>query len=247
MRITWALFKVDVIKLIKTPIIIIFGIAAPIFFMVVQASMYTDNVEFMNQQVEMLDISLPMCSLMSIAVLGIGNVGVGLAHTRTVYFLKRLKATPAKKSHYIIANFMVQLLVMFLTILTLCVIASVKFGVSLVGHNMLEFFGVLILSFLMCYFIGMFIGSVCEDPKSSQSVSMFVYFVCIFLGGFTFPIEFMPSGLKTVAYMIPTTHAVKIVQRDWNNLRIYDSYHLYVVLVFTTVFGLMTVKFFKYE
>lgn len=247
MRIIWALFKVELIKLIKTPVIIIFGIVAPVFFMVVQASMYTTDVEFMNQQVRMLDISLPMCSLMSIAVLGIGNVGVGLAHTRTVYFLKRLKATPVKKSHYIIANFIVQLLVMLLTILTLCVIATVKFGVNLVGHNMLKFSGGLILSFLMCYFIGMFIGSICEDPKSSQSVSMFVYFVCIFLGGFTFPIEFMPSGLKTVANMIPTTHAVKMVQRIWNDIPNYDSHHMYVVLAFTVVFGLLTVKFFKYE
>lgn len=247
MRITWALFKVELIKLIKTPIIIIFGIAAPVFFMVIQASMYTNNVEFMNQQVKMLDISLPMCSLMSIAVLGIGNVGVGLAHTRTVYFLKRLRATPVKKSHYIIANFMVQLLVMILTIFSLCAIATIKFGVDLRGHNILAFLGGLILSFLMCYFIGMFIGSVCEDPKSSQSVSMFVYFVCIFLGGFTFPIEFMPSGLKNVAYMIPTTHAVKFVQQIWINLPAYNSYHMYVVIAFTVVFGILTIKFFKYE
>lgn len=92
---------------------------------------------------------------------------------------------------------------------------------------MVKFIGVLVLSFLMCYFIGMFIGSVCEDPKTSQSVSMFVYFVCIFLGGFTFPIEFMPSGLQKVAYMIPTTHAVKMVQRVWNGLSIYDVHHTY--------------------
>lgn len=31
MRITWALFKIEFIKLIKTPVIIVFGIAAPIF------------------------------------------------------------------------------------------------------------------------------------------------------------------------------------------------------------------------
>lgn len=247
MRITWALFKVELLKLIKTPIIIIFGIAAPIFFMVIQSSMFTSDVEFMNQQVKMLDISLPMCTLMSIAVLGIGNVGVGLSHTRTVYFLKRLKATPTKKIHYIAANFLVQLLVLVLTIGILCTIASLKFGVNLMAHHLAKFIGVLVVSFLMCYFIGMFIGSVCEDPRSSQSVSMFVYFVCIFLGGFTFPIEFMPDGIKTVAYVIPTTHAVKIVQRVWNGLSIYDSYHMYVVLGFTLLFGLLTIKFFKYE
>lgn len=247
MRITWALFKVELIKLIKTPIIIIFGIAAPIFFMIIQSSMFTSDVTFMDQQVAMLDISLPMCSLMSIAVLGIGNVGVGLAHTRTVFFLKRLRATPVKKMHYIMANFMVQLLVLILTIAILCVIAVTKFGVDLTTHHMVKFIGVLVLSFLMCYFIGMFIGSVCEDPKTSQSVSMFVYFVCIFLGGFTFPIEFMPSGLQKVAYMIPTTHAVKMVQRVWNGLSIYDVHHTYVVLGFAVVFMLLTVKFFKYE
>lgn len=247
MRITWALFKIEFIKLIKTPVIIVFGIAAPIFFMILQSSMNTNDVQFMNQQVKLLDISLPMCSLMSVAVLGIGNVGVGLAYTRTIYFLKRLKATPAKKSHYIMANFMVQLLVVLLTIFSLCVTASVKFGVDLGSHNLLKFLGGLILSFLMCYFIGMFIGSICEDPRASQSVSMFVYFVSVFLGGFTFPIEFMPSGLKTVAYMLPTTHAVKFVQRIWNNLPIYNSYHTYVVIGFTIVFGLLTIKFLKYE
>lgn len=108
MNITWALFKVEAIKLIKTPIIIIFGIAAPVFFMIIQSSIFNNGVDFANQKVSMLDMSLPMCALMSIAVLGIGNVGVGLSHTRTVNYLKRLKATPAKKHHFIFANLILQ-------------------------------------------------------------------------------------------------------------------------------------------
>lgn len=247
MYITWALFKVEFVKLLKTPVIIVFGIAAPVFFMIIQSSMFGDNAAFADRQVSMLDMSLPMCTLMSIAVLGIGNVGIGLAHARTVYFLKRLRATPAKKVHYITANFMLQLLVMMFTISILCVIAAVRFKVDLSAHNMPGFLGVSALSFLMCYFIGMFIGSVCVDPRTSQSVSMFVYFVSVFLGGFTFPVELMPGVMRAIAYAIPTTHAVKITQLAWNNLPVMESRHFYVVLAFTLLFGGLTVKFFRYE
>lgn len=136
---------------------------------------------------------------------------------------------------------------MALTITILCVIAVTKFNVDIKSHTIPAFLFVLLLSFLMCYFIGMFIGSVCEDPRSSQSVSMFVYFVCIFLGGFTMPIELMPSFLKKICYLIPTTHAVKIVQYAWNNVSILTSYHFWVVVAVTVLFGGLTVKFFKYE
>lgn len=247
MDITKALFKIEFKKLLKTPIILIFGMIAPIFFLVMQASMFNSNIAFGEKSVSMLDMSLPMCALMSIAVLGVGNVGVGISFTRTVGFLKRLRVTPAKKSHYITANFLVQVIGMLLTVATLFIVAALGYSVDLSSHNIPLFLLLVALNFLMCYFIGMFIGSVCEDPRVSQSVSMGVYFLFIFLGGFTFPIEMMPELIQKLTIIIPTTHAVKIMQYAWNEVNIFTDYHFIYVLVTTLIFGILTFKFFRYE
>lgn len=112
---------------------------------------------------------------------------------------------------------------------------SMVFGVA----APILFFSILLLDFLMCYFIGLFLGSVFKDPKVSQTVAMIVYFEFVFLGGFTFPIEIMPKFMQTIAYIMPTTHAVKVLQFAWNGTDLLAGYHLLVVAITTFIFGVL--------
>ena len=247
MNIFSGLFKIELKLLLKQPISMIFGVAAPILFLMMQAEIFKNGIEFQSQNVNMVDVALPMFALMSIAVLAVGNVGIGLAYSRVLKFLKRLRLTPTKKYHYIGANLLVQILVAIVTLIVMFILVSVVYSVKVFNHNLLLFFLILLLDFLMCYFIGLFLGSVFKDPKVSQTVAMIVYFAFVFLGGFTFPIEIMPRFMQIVAYIMPTTHAVKVLQFAWNGTNLFADFHLLVVAVTTLIFGALSFKAFKFQ
>lgn len=247
MKIISSLFKIEFKMLLKTRVMMLFGIVTPICMFLIQASMVKSQFTFSNKSVHMIDMALPMYSLMSIAVLGVGNVGSGLAYTRTIKFLKRLRLTPVKSIHYIAAVFLVQLIMVTVTILGILGTASFGYSVNLTQHNLFIFGLVLFLAYLMCFFIGIFVGSISKDPKTSQSISMTVYFLLLFLGGFTFPFELMPKPIQIIANMLPTTHAVKVLEYAWNGVSVFTDYHLLIVCLVIVVFSAASIKFFRYE
>lgn len=247
MSIIQSLFKVELKILLKTRVIVMFGIIAPICMFMLQASMFKNQFSFGNKSVHMIDMALPMYALMAIAVLGVGNVGAGLAYTRIIKFLKRIRLTPVKSIHYIVALFLVQLIVVAITISGMLGVASFGFSVNLWQHNILIFSLTLFLAYLMCFFIGIFVGSISKDPKVSQSISMSVYFLLIFLGGFTFPIELMPKPIQTISYLLPTTHAVKVLEYAWNGMNIFTDYNMLVVCLVILIFSVASIKFFRFE
>lgn len=242
-----ALFKLEWKKLLRTPIILGFGIVAPLFFLVVQSEITSNQISLYGVDVSPVDYSFPMFAFMSIVVLAIGNVGIGLSYTRGIKFFKRLKLASVKSIQYITANLFVQLICATLTIIILTIVAMTRYGVSLEGRNILLFISMLIISFAMCYFIGVFIGNATTDPKSSQSISMIVYFIIIFLGGVTYPLEIMPKFMQNIALLLPTTHAVKILQLAWNGGTLFEGIHFIYVIATTIIFGILSIKFFKYE
>lgn len=242
-----ALFQLEAKKLLRTWIILGFGVAAPLFFLIMQTEVSNNSLELYGMEIAPIDFTFPMFAFLSVVVLAIGNVGIGFAYMRSIYFFRRLRLASVKSTQFITANFLVQLLCAIFTIILLFAVATTQYSMSLDGKNLFIFGSILFLSFMMCYFIGVFIGNLTTDPKTSQTLSMGVYFVIIFLGGVTFPTELMPDFMQSVANVLPTTHAVKILQISWNGGDIWESYHLIYVMVTTVVVGLLSFRFFKYD
>ncbi|MDX8361624.1 ABC transporter permease [Cytobacillus sp. IB215316] len=242
-----ALFQLEVKKLLRTWIILGFGVIAPIIFLVMQTEVSNNSIEIYGMEIAPIDFVFPMFAFLSVVVLAIGNVGIGFSYMRSIYFFRRLRLASVKSTHFIFANFLVQLLCAIFTVVLLVVVAATRYSLTLEGKSYLTFGSLLLLSFIMCYFIGVFIGNLTTDPKTSQTLSMIIYFVIIFFGGVTYPIELMPDFMQKVAYILPTTHAVKILQISWNGGDIWQSYHLVFVLAITIIAGILSLRFFKYD
>ncbi|QVY61977.1 ABC transporter permease [Cytobacillus gottheilii] len=242
-----ALFELEVKKLLRTWIILGFGVIAPIFFLVMQTEISNNTLELYGMEVAAIDFTFPMFAFLSIVVLAIGNVGIGFSYMRSIYFFRRLRLASVKSIQFITANFFVQFLCALFTLIVLIAVAATRYSLTLEGKNLLSFGLILVLSFMMCYFIGVFIGNLTTDPKTSQTLSMAVYFVIIFLGGVTYPVELMPDFMQSIANILPTTHAVKVLQISWNGGDIWEEIHLIYIMVTTALFALLSVKFFKYD
>ncbi|MDX8365244.1 ABC transporter permease [Cytobacillus sp. IB215665] len=242
-----ALFQLEVKKLLRTWIILGFGVIAPILFLVMQTGISNKTLELYGLEIAPIDYTFPMFAFLSVVVLAIGNVGIGFSYMRSIYFFRRLRLASVKSTQFIFANFLVQLLCAIFTIILLVVVSTTGYSLSLEGKSFVTFGFLLLLSFVMCYFIGVFIGNLTTDPKTSQTLSMIVYFVIIFLGGVTFPFEALPDFMQKISYMLPTTHAVRILQISWNGGDIWQSYHMEFVFVTTIIAGILSIRFFKYD
>ncbi|WP_062352638.1 ABC transporter permease [Bacillus kwashiorkori] len=247
MNIVNALFELELKKLSRTWIILGFGIIAPIFFLIMQTEISNNTLELYGMEISPIDYSFPMFAFLSVVVLAIGNVGIGFAYMRSIYFFRRLRLASVKSGQFITANFLVQLLCAIFTLILLVIVATTRYSLGLEGRSLLLFSMILFLSFIMCYFIGVFIGNLTTDPKTSQTLSMAVYFIIIFLGGVTFPIELMPDFMQKIANILPTTHAVKVLQISWVGGDIWQSYHLIYLMATTVIFAFLSVRFFKYD
>ena len=241
------LFILELKKLLRTPTVILFGVGAPIVFLIFQAEMFSHTIDFNDHEISILEYAFPLYAFLSVIVLAFGNVGAGIAYTRSTGFLKKLKLASVSHLDFIIAHFLVQLVVASLTIVMMFSIATVFYDLTFAERNILLFVGLLLLTLMMCYAIGVFLANLSKDPLASQSVSLTAYFMVLLLGGVMFPLELMPHFMQKLANILPTTHGMRVLQLAWNNQSIFTNMHFLLVLISTLIFGILAVKFFKRE
>lgn len=91
--------------------------------------------------------------------------------------------------------------------------------------------------------IGFFIGSYIMDLRSIGPLSNFVAFVMIFGMPVFYPLEYLPTYLRYVVYVAPTTHVAEILRFAFGLPTSTDLMYSVVFLVLTTIlFMALTLK-----
>ena len=81
---------------------------------------------------------------------------------------------------------------------------------------MASFTAALLLSSLSILSLGFVIASIIPTARFAQPIGAAVLYPMIALSGLFVPIERLPSALRIVAYALPTTHAVSLMQGVWD-------------------------------
>ena len=118
------------------------------------------------------------------------------------------------------------------------VIAIVVFKVEL-NANYLASIIVLVLSIVSLAGIGMISAGVIMVTKQGDPVSWFISIVSAFLSGVYYPIEVLPKFLKSLALILPNTHALIALRQSLiNNYSVWQVKDQILILV---LFSLITV------
>lgn len=240
------LFNLELKKTIRTPIIMFFSILAPQFFIYIQSSL-SEEVIMNGQSIPSIDYSFPMFLYLAVIVVGIGNVGVGMSYNRLIKFFTRLKVSNVRAIDFIVANFFVQLSIAVLSTLLLFLSSILVLDMSLEGRNWTIFFLVFFLVWIMTYLIGIVLANIVKDAKTSQSVSLIVYFFLIFFSGVTYPIELMPELLQKISKLLPTYYGLRVLQEAWYINGNIDTTHLIIVIGSTVILFVISLKIFKFD
>lgn len=194
-----------------------------------------------------IDGSLAVLIVAATTVLCFNDSAYSHAYTRQIKFLRRLRMTVVKPWHYIVTGIVARIGVLFLFTGVMVATLAIGFDMSLADRNWLLLIGTTALTFIMFYLIGMFVANMLKNAKMSQGLAMAVYFLLLVLGGIMFPIGNMPNILQPVANALPTAFSITTLQNAWMGMDILSGHYLLAMIGVTAVFGLLSVKFFKYE
>ncbi|MFC6714198.1 ABC transporter permease [Branchiibius cervicis] len=155
-----------------------------------------------------------------------------------------MRATPASPSALLSAQFLLTAAVALVAGL-LIVVLPAAFGAGAPGNplGLLLAFVVMTVCLLS---IGMVIASVFTRNKVAAAAGTVLFFVLAFLGGLWWPRRTMPGWMQTISDLSPAGAAVGSLQDalsgGWPGWS-----HLLVMLVWTVLLALLSVRLFRWE
>jgi ABC-2 type transport system permease protein len=151
-------------------------------------------------------ISYFVPSVLAMAVMQLGVfAAVPLVADREKLILKRLAATPLRRSQLVGSNILMRLMIAAAQAVIIVGIGVAVFGVEIVGSIALAAVFV-ILGAMAFIALGYVIASFTKTEDAANGATSVVQFPLMFLSGIFFPIQFMPDFLQAIARVMPLTY-----------------------------------------
>jgi ABC-2 type transport system permease protein len=129
--------------------------------------------------------------------------------------LKRLRATPLSPVTILGAHVVVKLCLTVAS-LTLLVLAGRRLFPGVMEINTFSFGAALLLSTLSILSLGFVIASLVPTARFAQPISAVLLYPMLSVSGLFFPLDSLPTSLRAAATLMPTTHAVDLLQGVWD-------------------------------
>lgn len=203
------------------------------------------------RQYKMIDFFLPGMigfSLIGAAVFGVAFLFYSLRETLV---LKRLYATPIKRSYIILGESIAKVIFHLLTVIVLIAFGHYAYDFTL-AQGWLTFINMLVLSFialLVFMGFGFFFSSVAKNQNVIPVYANLFMFPQYFLSGTFFPKESLPSYLQNVVKFLPLTalnDAMRNVAFEGSSLMSCWP-QILILLIWGVIIYIITVKVFRWE
>jgi ABC-2 type transport system permease protein len=151
-----------------------------------------------------IDYLVPGILAMSVLFLGLFGA-LPLVDWREKQILKRLGATPLRRSTVITSQVFYRLVLALLQTLIIIAIAYLVFHVQMVGSWLL-LLGLVILGTLTFVSLGYLAVSRVKTTEGAMPIIQLIQFPMLFLSGIFFPVEFFPAFMRPIVDAIPLTY-----------------------------------------
>jgi ABC-2 type transport system permease protein len=182
-----------------------------------------------------------------IAVGSVQSLIAIMAIYRESGILKRLRATPLSPVTILGAHVIVKLLFTVAS-LALLVLAGRRVFPGAMAVNLASFTAALLLTTLSILTLGFVLASLVPTARFAQPLGAVILYPMIALSGLFFPLHVLPAWLRGVAYILPTTHAVALLQGVWDGsgwAAHWDAASM--LLVLGAVFTALSARVFRWE
>lgn len=161
--------------------------------------------------------------------------------------LKRLRATPLSPVTILGAHVLVKLAFTAVS-LALLVLAGRRLFPGVMPVNVISFALAVLLSTLSILSFGFILASLVRTARFAQPLGAVVIYPMLMLSGLFFPLDTLPRAFGVIAYALPTTHAVQLMQGVWDGSGWGAHWMNAVALVVLFVlFSAISTKVFRWE
>ena len=171
-----------------------------------------------NEPVTTAQVDLPFNAAILAAVLIAMSAVQSLVAIISIYreggILKRLRATPLSPVTILGAHVVVKLIFTVIS-LALLLLAGRRLFPGVMQVNVFSFTVAVLLGTLSILSLGFLIASVVPTARFAGLISGAVLYPMLALSGLFFPIDRLPVALKWISSVLPTTHAVALLQGVW--------------------------------
>src|SRR6266581_1337326 len=132
-----------------------------------------------------------------------------------VAILKRLRSTPLSPVTIMGALVVVKLLFTVIS-LTLLMLAGRRLFPGVMRVNVFSFTLAVVLGTFSILSLGFVLASIVPTARFAQPIGAAVLYPMLALSGLFFPVARLPRWLEAIAYLLPTTHAVALLNGVWD-------------------------------
>jgi ABC-2 type transport system permease protein len=161
-------------------------------------------VTLQTHEIRAIDYLTPGILAMAIMQLGI-FAAMPLVVQRENRVLKRLGATPVRRSTMILSTVLFRLLIALGQAALIIIVSRLVFHVPMLG-NWFFLAGMVILGALTFLTMGFMISAFAKTQESAMPLLMMVQFPMMFLSGIFFPVEMMPGFMRPIMDAMPLTY-----------------------------------------
>ena len=137
---------------------------------------------------------------------------LGIVRERENGTLEQLMVTPIKPYELILGKLIPFILIGFVDVTIVLALARYWFRVPMVGNLGLLYL-LSLLFILTTLGLGLFISTIAKSQQQAMLIAQFFFFMpFIYLSGFAFPVENMPTVIQYVTYLIPLRYFLVIVR-----------------------------------
>jgi len=241
------MFKTELRLAIRGMDMVIFAIALPVVFIVILGIIYGSKPAYEGANYTFMAQSFGAVAAIAIGASGMMGLPLVVADYRNKKILKRFKVTPVSKVLILFVQVMVNLFLNIISLVLVYGLGVLLFGLRMNG-SLIAFLGAYLLVLLSIYSIGMMVGAVSPNIKTSNLLCSILYFPMLIFSGATLPYEVMPKVLQKVSDVMPLTQGIKLLKATSLGLPVGNIWLPLIVMIAIAVLCIgISIRFFRWE
>jgi ABC-2 type transport system permease protein len=165
-----------------------------------------------NPQLESRDFMVPGVIALLLLLITTNLSSMAIVRERELGTLEQLNVTPLGRWELILGKLLPYAVVGFVDVLLVLMVAVFWFKIPLLGSVWLLIAGAMV--YLSCTFgLGLFVSTISSTQQQAMLTSTFFFLIpMVYLSGFVFPIENMPSLIQALTIIVPLRYFLVIVR-----------------------------------
>lgn len=204
MRSTIAMFRASLLSILRDRQLIVGAIAFPVIFLLAFAAFdlsISDTGLGAGGEVDYYSFVVPGLLAMTAMEFAVSWTSASYARLKETRVLRRLDATPIRRSSFITGHVAARMLVGTVQATAVLIIAALL-GADFAGSPML-LVGLTVLAGIVFMPLGFAIGAKASGVESASVLSGMVVLPIVFLSGAFFPVAGLPDWLEPVVEILP--------------------------------------------